>query len=181
MQQYPIQGKLALREGVLYGIGIVVINVIISYIAFLAKLPIGWLTFIIALAGLFVVGIMAAQKTARAATGTLAGLWAGLVGGLGLGIWSLIAVLALGQSAFQQGINMATAQQSSLNASQVQSIAVVTLIILGVVYAAVGLGIGAGLGALGGLVGRSRAKVPAMEYSESFYSGNPPQSPGNPV
>jgi hypothetical protein len=181
MQQYPIQGKLALREGVLYGIGIVVINVIISYIASLAKLPIGWLTFIIALAGLFVVGIMAAQKTARVATGTLAGLWAGFVGGLGLGIWVLIAVFALGQSALQQGINMATTQQSSLNASQMQSIVVGGLIFAAVLYAVGGLGIGAGIGALGGLVGRSRAKVPAMEYHESFYSGNPPQSPGNPV
>ena len=79
----PVQNPVALRTGFLWGVIIVVVNIILSYIGFAAGISaLGILTFIIGLVGFFLAGMFAARQTGRVETGLLAGLYAGIVGGI---------------------------------------------------------------------------------------------------
>jgi hypothetical protein len=172
--QLPVQNSVALKTGVLWGAIIVVVNIILSYISHAVGISsLAILTYVVALVGYFFAGMFAARQTGRVATGLLAGLYAGIVGGLGLLIWGLIELYALHIDA--NAFNAASSS-SALSSSQVQAV-VTTAFFIGIIFAIIiNAAIGLGLGAAGGAAGKGQAKLPmAQPYQEAPYPSQPYQ------
>ena len=166
----PLQGKFAFRQGAIYGVGLGVIGIIISLIA-RAVPAIAFVSWIIDVVVFILVGMFSAQKTGRVATGTIAGLWAGLISGIISLIWGIISLFTISASQYNQA-----AQRVASQGHMSQQAMMTTLIVAGIIGLIVGLGIdlgiGAGFGAIGGVIGKNRAKTPPpAEYQEAPYPG----------
>jgi hypothetical protein len=116
------------------------------------------------LAAYGVAGFMASKQTGKVSTGTIAGLWTGTFYGIICFIVSMTLFF---------GINFPKAMELANNSTSISNIEAYRagFIIGGVGFAIFGIllaiGLGAGLGALGGLIGKSQAKVlptPEMPY-----------------
>src|SRR5690349_20584368 len=96
IQQPPPSGKTAFRYGLIFGLILAAVEAVIQFINALSAstsmgattssgagaqlgvaLILGGIGFVLGLAAYFVAGIMAANKTGKVSTGTLAGLWTG--------------------------------------------------------------------------------------------------------
>ncbi len=169
----PHSGRTALIYGVLVGLGLGIIeSAIIVYVnshlivnsLIVLSIPFSLILWIM---GLLVIGTLASKRTGRVSTGTLAGLWTGLVGGaMTTASWFMMLVIQQSHS-YYYGSNIAEI--------------VLDLTALIILFLAI-LGIGTGLGALGGLIGQSfaRATSVAYRYQQSklphdSVSSDPPQ------
>ncbi|HVU70980.1 MAG TPA: hypothetical protein VHD63_27885 [Ktedonobacteraceae bacterium] len=127
------------------------------------NIPFSLILWIVAL---LVIGALASKRTGRVSTGTLTGLWTGMVGGA-MTAASWFMMLVIQQSHYYYGSNV------------VQIVLYLTALII--LFLAI-LGIATGLGALGGLIGQSfaRATSVAYRYQQSklphdSVSSDPPQ------
>lgn len=133
---------------------------------------------LISLVVLFVAGILASKQTGRVATGVLAGLFAGVIGGLTLTVFIIIWGATVNTDQIVRVMNNSS---SSLGSSDPRSVALLVSFIFSVVAILFLVGIGAGVGALGGLIGRSQApehlRYAGMPFPPGQYPGYPP-APG---
>ena len=127
---------------------------------------------------------MAARRTGRASTGTLAGMWAGFIGTVVALALIAIATATVGQAEFMRGM-MSNPRINSQNAEQALWIGLT--LVAGVLVI-----VGIGLGALGSLIGKNmsplaqRPDPSALAYPQALYrapqssywpSHYPPQQP----
>ena len=153
----PGTGKFAFRQGAIYGVGIGVISIICSLLNTFTHLGffsiISWVAWLV---GICAVGFLVARQTGRVSAAAIAGLAAGLIGGLISLIWGIISLFTIGAAALQDVVNQ-TAAQTHTSATNLQSVLISGAIFALVIALAIQLGLGAGIGALAGLVGRSQA------------------------
>lgn len=176
------QGRPALRYGLIFGAIIAVLVIINSFLPAqvsasgapdIARGGLGCLFFLVYLALFFVAGMLAARRTGKAGTGSLAGLLAGAIGIILFVVLGVIAILNTPDSVWQKALDQARAQNPSVNLTlqQMKTTAEVFAIVAFVLIYLAAIGVGAGLGALGGLVGRGQA--PRPQYPEAMYQGMP--------
>lgn len=136
--------------------------------------------FLVPIVALLLAGLLAARRTGRVSTGTLAGLWAGFIGTLIAFAVIAIALETVHHADFIRGV-MSNPRVNPQNAEQTGWLG---LAIIGGILVIVGIGLGAGLGALGGLIGKTvsplvqRPYPPAPVYLQTPYPA--PQSPYQP-
>jgi hypothetical protein len=159
-------GKVALffglRAGLLLGIAqsiIIIYQNHGSYSPYGAlNAPLSVLLWVVAFLG---AGILAAKQIGKTSTGTLAGLWAGIVGGLftaGTLLFELIT------SYFGYGYDLETI------------IAIIAGSLLGMIFLVLfAMGAGTGLGALGGLIGQSFFRKTPVAPMPQYQQKEPPQ------
>ena len=141
----PHSGRTALIHGILAGLilGIVESIVIVYFTRDMNIGPYAQLSIPFSLLFWIVIlllsGAIAGKRTGKIATGTLAGLWAGMVGGIITAVTWFTMLMASAYSSYYYPGMMAT------------NLTYMILLILAA------LGIGTGLGALGGLIGQSFA------------------------
>ena len=168
----PHSGRTALIYGVPVGLGLGIIEsailiyvtsrLILNSLAFLC-IPFSLVLWIVAL---LVIGALAGKRTGRVSTGTLAGLWTGMVGGAMTTVsWFMLFVI-----------------QQSHNYYGSSVVLVVTYLTALIVLFLAILGVGTGLGALGGLIGQSFARTTSVAYRyqqsklpHDSVSSDPPQ------
>ena len=193
----PNAGKAAFLNGLYFGLGAVVLNFVVLFVPDLIGLHIPGLVLIglswlIGLMAFFLAGMFAAKKTGRVGTGTLAGLWAGIFNGvLTNALYGLLFLVFLSLdngSLYQELISTLTSSSASatlLSPTQVATILRSVMIMALTFFVLFDIGLGAGLGPLGGLLGRSMAKIPHEpsqpmpypSYGHSPYPGQPPYPP----
>jgi hypothetical protein len=182
-QKLPLGGNIALRYGLIFGLSLAAIEAIILVINALVSntnadsirsggnagaaiglaLIFSGIGFLLGLAAYFVSGIMAAGKTGRVATGTLAGLWTGLFYGI-IGFIVNLAVF------FTITLPKVEALSSSLYNGDAYKTGLVFGTVGGSVFGVdLAVGYGAGLGALGGLIGKNNAKVAPAQPAYPHY------------
>jgi len=186
----PNSRNIAFQQGLIMGLilaavasAILLINTFVNTTNVGTALLLGGLVFLLGLVAYFVAGILAAKKTGKVSTGTMAGLWTGAV----YGVIGFIVSMGL---FFGVNLPKAMANLNNLPSSPSTNIdSVRTLAIAGGVGAAIfgiafAIGLGAGLGALGGLIGKNTSKVvpppaypnqpyPAQPYPPTAYPGQP--------
>jgi hypothetical protein len=162
-------GNPALRQGLIFGIFLGVILLALSFI--INDLII---TFALILLAAFIAGMRASQETGRLATGTLAGLWTGLIGIFIPSIISVVFVL-FNIEAYRKSLQTAADKQhlniTYTNSQLFTSLAInfLFLIVLGILPGVIG-------GAVGGNFGRRRApRLPPVEaYEETYVEASTP-------
>jgi hypothetical protein len=168
----PGSGKTALLYGALFGIcsGIIQLLCIFSLAGggFLLSL-------ILCTAALVLAGLFASKRTGKVSTGTLAGLWCGLFGGvIVVGITALLILIAAHDPSFTDQL-MSALRNSNIPASITPQQAMLYMglgmVILGVAWLLVAIGAGAGIGAIGGLIGKTMA--PAPQYPQQPFPAYP--------
>ncbi|HLL79482.1 MAG TPA: hypothetical protein VKT25_08285 [Ktedonobacteraceae bacterium] len=174
MESVPRTSSPALRQGLIFGVILAVVEIAFSFLSQIIAL--GLLGSIIALVIYLVFGILAGQRasalTGKVGTGVLAGFLAGLIASVISSIVSIILTLtnidAIRQNA-QQIANQQGLHITYTNALVIQSVilALVFVIILSSLIALGG-------GAIGGYIGRSRAPVAQTPYEESMFMPPPP-------
>jgi len=153
----------ALRQGLIFGIILGVIFLAISLIGF------NNLTFtlILCLLAAFIAGMRASRETGRITTGTLAGLWTGLIGtfipSIILTILFLINIDAYRNSA------QTNANQQHLHITYTNSLLLEGLLINFLLLLSVGVLFGVCGGAVGGIFGRRAQLAPVEEYKETMF------------
>ncbi len=136
--------------------------------------------FLVPIVALLLAGLLAARRTGRVSTGTLAGLWAGFIGTVVAIAVIVIALETVHHADFIRGV-MSNPRVNPQNAEQA---AWLGLAIIGGILVIVGIGLGVGLGALGGLIGKTvsplarRPYPPAPVCLQTPYPA--PQSPYQP-
>ena len=178
MESVPRTGSPALRQGLIFGVILAVVEIAFSFLSQIIAL--GLLGSIIALVIYLVFGILAGRRasalTGKVGTGVLAGFLAGLIASVISSIVSIILTLtnidAIRQNA-QQIANQQGLHITYTNALVIQSVilALVFVIILSALIALGG-------GAIGGYIGRSRAPISQTPYEESMFVPPPPPPPG---
>jgi hypothetical protein len=154
----------ALRQGLIFGIILGIILLAVSFIGF-NNLT---FTFILCLLAASIAGMRASQETGRIITGTLAGLWTGLIGTF---IPSIILILLFLINIDTYRKNAQTiANQQHLHITYTNSLLLEGLLINFFFLLLVGVLFGAGGGAVGGIFGRRRAHIPPVEeYKEAMF------------
>jgi hypothetical protein len=110
----------------------------------------------------------ASRETGRITTGTLAGLWTGLIGTLILSIFAL-GFLLFNIDAVRKNAQI-TANQQHLHTIYTNSQIITNYLIVYLFLIALGVLFGVIGGALGGNIGRRRAQLPpAEEYQEAMF------------
>jgi hypothetical protein len=177
----PKAGSIAFQRGLIFGIIQAVVAACISLInglvlttASQAGLGLGLaaLNFIVSLALFFVAGMLAAKQTGKVSTGTLAGMWTGIVYGIINLVVSLVVFFAISLPRVVALLN-----DSSTAIRTAAIVGGVAAAIFGALFA---VGFGAGMGALGGLLGKSQSNVPTTPAAQSYPVYNQPY-PGQPV
>jgi hypothetical protein len=168
----PGSGKTALLFGALFGIasGLIQILCIFSLAGAGFLLSLVLCAIVLLFAGLF-----ASRRTGKVSTGTLAGLWCGLVSSvIVVGILGLILLFVTHNPTymdeFMNGMRSSNLP-SSITPQQMVLYMGLGMVILGVVWLAVGIGAGAGIGAIGGLIGKSMS--PAAQYVQQPFTSYP--------
>lgn len=162
-------GNPALRQGLIFGI---ILGVILLALSFIINDLI--ITFALILLAAFIAGMRASQETGRLATGTLAGLWTGLIGIFIPSIISVVFVL-FNIEAYRKSLQTAADKQhvniTYTNSQLFTSLAInfLFLIVLGILPGVIG-------GAVGGNFGRRRApRLPPVEaYEETYVEASTP-------
>lgn len=123
--------------------------------------------FLAMLALTFVAGILAARRTGKVGSGSIAGLVTGVVGALTGGIVGLVTIITLVAPGLQAPAD------STMSTGQVQALLIGATIFGVIVGLAVDVGIGAGMGALGGLIGANSYRNAAPVAPAQAYPGYP--------
>jgi len=122
----------------------------------------------------FIAGMRASQETGRITTGTLAGLWTGLIGILIPSIISIVLLL-INIDAVRKSAQDA-ADKQHLHITYTNSLLLTGLLINFLILLALGVLLGVIGGAVGGNFGRRRAQLPPVEeYHEAMFE--PPSEP----
>ena len=181
MQETAIRtrgGSPAVRQGLLFGVIVGVVQAIIGLISTAVNLGTGGIIFtivsiVVALVGYFLAGMRASQQTGKVPTGLVAGLLTGLVGSIISFAVTLIITLVMIDSI------RATAQkaidQQHVNIHYTNGLIITGVLITGVLVIGVAVVFGLAVGSIGGVVGKSRANIPVESYQESMFQ--PPSAP----
>ncbi len=154
----------ALRQGLIFGIILGIILVALSLIGFNNFT----ITLILCLFAAFIAGRRASQETGRMTTGTLAGLWAGLIGTFIPSI-ILMVLFLINIDAYRKSAQT-NADQQHLHFTYTNSLLIEGLLINFLILLALGVLLGVIGGAVGGNIGRKRAQLPpAEEYQEAMF------------
>jgi hypothetical protein len=181
----PSSGKTALLFGALFGVCSGLVQILcISFLPGVGYL----LSLLLCAVALLLAGLFASKRTGKVSTGTLAGLWSGLICSvIVVGVLGLILLVVTHNSSFMDEMMTALRNSnmpSSITTQQAMLYMGLGMVILGVVWVAVGIGIGAGIGAIGGLIGKSMSPV-AQSVLQPYASypavPNYPQYPVPPV
>jgi hypothetical protein len=135
--------------------------------------------FLVPIVALLLAGLLAARRTGRVSTGTLAGLWAGFIGTVIAFTVIAIALETVQHAAFISGLM----SNPSVNPQNAEQTAWLGLAIIGVILVIAAIGLGAGLGALGGLIGKTASPLaqrpypPSPVYLQTPYPAPPPYQP----
>lgn len=183
----PKAGSIAFQRGLIFGIIQAVVAACILLITNLvltsanAGLAFGLeaLNFIVSLALFFVAGMLAAKQTGKVSTGTLAGMWTGIVYGVINLVISLVIFFVVSMPKAITILNN-SGTLSSGNANAVKTGVVIGGVVVEVIAALLAVGFGAGMGALGGLLGKNQSNVPTTPVAQSYPVYNQPY-PGQPV
>ena|ERR1700694_2073182 len=178
MKNIPLPGSPALRQGLIFGVIVAVVQIVFSFLS--NAIGLGLTGTIVVLIIYFVFGLLAGQRasmqTGKIGTGVLAGFLAGLISSLISAVLSIILTLtnidAIRQNA-QQIANQNRLGITYTNALVIQGLvlAVVILVILASLISLAG-------GSIGGYLGKGRAQVPPPpQYEESMFQPPPPQPP----
>jgi hypothetical protein len=203
----PQQKNVAFKYGLIIGLIFTVIAIIASVFTTLSSLSnaatldgsqqsaanavsnlmvsglVGILIFFLSLIAYLIAGILAARKTARVRTGTFAGMWTGGVYGVVSWVAGFIILFTLTMP--QTNAIYQRAGYTAARIAQQQAIEIGAEAFGGVFILAFAIGLGAGMGALGGLIGRSRARgqgqpglyqeAPYPVFAQPPYPQQPPQ------
>jgi len=151
----------ALRQGLIFGIILGVILLALSFIS--SGLTI---TLILCLIAAFIAGMRASQETGRLTTGTLAGLWTGLIGIFIPSIISIVLLL-INIDAVRKSAQI-NADKQHLHIIYTNSVLLEGLLINFIILLALGVLLGVIGGVLGGNFGRRRTPLPPVEeYHEA--------------
>ncbi|GHO82086.1 hypothetical protein [Dictyobacter formicarum] len=185
-QRPPEGGKVSFLYGLIFGVGMFVVGVIFYCINTFALSSTPFLTlFVTGLAWLldlgffFLVGTLAARKTGKVSTATVAGVWTAVFDGVLYAIFSVIMLYAVTLN------RVSGAYQQSSSGQQISPETARSLMVAGGIFGVVMLllltiGIGAGMGALGGLLGRSLARKSGNPYLAGPLPYGQPPYPGQP-
>jgi hypothetical protein len=165
----PGSGKTALLFGALFGVcsGLVQTLCIIFLPGF------GFLlSLLLCAAALLLAGLFASKRTGKVGTGTLAGLWCGLICSvIVVGVLGSIIFVMTRDPAFMSAV-MSKLQTSNLPSSvtpqQIVLYMGLGMAMFGFFWVAVGVGLGAGIGAIGGVIGKSIS--PVAQYVQQPYA-----------
>jgi len=161
----PTSWKVALLCGALIGVSLGVL--VIAQILFLPTS-----IYLFGLLGLpmpafLLAGLLAAKRTGRVSTGTLAGLWSGVFSNII--VWALfIAVVAVYHDAV---VSAALSSGIGLDPQNTELYILEVLVFCAISSLLLMMGVGSGLGALGGLIGKRMSAI--TQRPDSFY---PPTS-----
>ncbi len=160
----------ALRQGLIFGIALGIIEVLFSYISQVVVL--GGIGTIIAY-GLYIVfgffaGMRAAQLTGRTRTGVVAGLWTGLFSSLVSSLVSFILIVININSVIATLQNQARQAHTDPTVYTGQTVIEIELFLLAIVII-VALLLGLAGGAIGGSIGKNRTNIPTQEYQETLF------------
>jgi hypothetical protein len=168
----PGSGKTALLFGVLFGIASGLVQLLCMF--FLAGAGF-LLSLFLCTVALLLAGIFASKRTGKVSTGTLAGLWCGLISSvIVVGILSLTLLVMTHDPAFMDELisRMRSSNiPSSITLQQMVLYIRLGTLILAVIWLSVGSGAGAGIGAIGGLIGKSMS--PAAQYAQQPFPSYP--------
>jgi len=160
----------ALRQGLIFGIILGFVLLAISFIItnFL-------ITLILILLASYIAGLRATQETGRMTSGTLAGLWTGLIG---ISIPSLISIVLVfvNLDSYRKSLQ-ASADKLHQHIIYTNSM-VLTGLLINVLFLLI-IGILPGIigGLIGGQFGRRRAQLPHVEeYKEAMFEPPSPSS-----
>jgi hypothetical protein len=153
----------ALRQGLVFGI---ILGVALLAISFFTN---GFtITLILCLLAAFLAGMRASQETGRITTGTLAGLWTGLIGIFIPSIISMVLLLINIDSVRKSA--QAAADKQHLHITYTNSLLLEGLLINFIILLALGVLFGVIGGLVGGQFGRRRAQLPPVEeYKEAMF------------
>ena len=176
-------GKIAFRYGLILGLIQTVLALITALVTALTdplgtsaglSFGLGVLIFITSLVAYFIAGTLAAKQTGKVSTGTIGGLWTGVVYGILGCIITSTTFLAIRYPKLVDHYNT-VGYPASATASAFKIGLVAAGVGLPVFGLFVAIGVGAGIGALGGLLGRSqfRKNTPQQPYPNQPYQGQP--------
>jgi hypothetical protein len=154
----------ALRQGLIFGIILGIILLGLSLVGFNNFT----ITLLLCLLAAFIAGRRASQETGRMTTGTLAGLWAGLIGTFIPSI-ILMVLFLINIDAYRKGAQT-NADQQHIHITYTNSLLIEGLLINFLLLLALGVLLGVVGGAVGGSFGRRRAQLPPVEeYHEATF------------
>jgi hypothetical protein len=153
----------ALRQGLIFGI---ILGFVLLAISFFTN---GFtITLILCLLAAFLAGMRASRETGRITTGTLAGLWTGLIGIFIPSIISFVLLLFNIDSVRKSA--QAAADKQHLHITYTNSLLLEGLLINFIILLAFGVLFGVIGGLVGGQFGRRRAQLPPVEeYKEAMF------------
>ena len=168
----PGSGKTALLFGALFGVCSGLVQILCLSFLPVAGYP---LSLLLCAVALLLAGLFASKRTGKVSTGTLAGLWCGLICSvIVVGILGLMLLVMTHDPTFMDELMSRMASSnlpSSITPQQATLYMGIGMVILGVFWAAVGVGTGAGIGAIGGLIGKSMS--PVAQYPQQPYASYP--------
>jgi hypothetical protein len=169
----PGSGKTALLFGAIFGICAGLVQTLLLFLLSGAGYLLSLLLWIVALV---LAGLFASKRTGKVSTGTLAGLWSGLFGGvIVMGIFALLLLVVTHNPALMdEMMNEARSNgmPSSITAQQAIVDVGLGMIILAAAWLLFSIGAGAGIGAIGGAIGKGMS--PATQYVQQPYVAYPP-------
>lgn len=165
----PGAGKTALLYGALFGVAAGVIQIMCIF--FLATAGF-LLSLVLCIVALLFAGLCASRRTGKVSTGTLAGLWSGLISSvIVVSILGLLLLVMTHSSAFMNefmGALRSSDMPSSITSQQAVVYMGLGMVILAVIWLCVGIGAGAGIGAIGGLIGKTM--TPVVQYAPQPFT-----------
>jgi len=175
-QALPSSGGIALRQGLMFGVGLGLIQLVITIINYLVNLGslnlvLSSISIILALAAYLVAGLRASQQTGRVVTGLLAGMWTGLFAAIISYVVTLIYTIANIDSLRIAAQRVVDANHANFQYTNSLLIAITAGTGLGVVLF-LGL-VGLGVGSIGGAISRRRANIPTQSYQEAMFQPPP--------
>src|SRR5450631_1585088 len=181
-------GKIAFRYGLIFGLIQTAIALTTALVTSLTDplglnagltFGLGSLIFLTSLAAYFIAGTFAAKQTGRVGTGTISGLWTGVVYGVLGCIITIVLFLTIRYPKLVDHYNT-VGYPTSITPATTRAASMAGGIGFPIFGLFVAIGIGAGIGALGGLLGRSQARknAPPQPYLAQPYPSQP--YPGQP-
>jgi hypothetical protein len=152
----------SLRQGLLFGIILGIIMLALSFI-----ITNFYITLALILIAAFLAGRRASQETGRMTTGTLGGLWTGLIGTF-IPSLILMVLFLINIEAYRKNAQAAADQQhlhiTYTNTVLLEGLLInfLFLLILGILFGLLG-------GLVGGSFGRRRTQSPVEEYQEAMF------------
>jgi uncharacterized membrane protein len=161
----------ALRQGLIFGVALGIIEVIFSYISQVVVLGIFNILIVYLLYVVFglIAGMRASQQTGKISTGVVAGLWTGLFSSLVSSIVSFIITI-VNLNAFIANLqDNARKMHQDPSVYTTQTVLEIELFFLAIIII-IALVLGLAGGTIGGVIGRNRANIPTQEYQETYFA-----------